>query len=138
MIVGVHDPIWNLEMISRSSVMLMTKLVELIINGTSGLSKARVQSETATLIAEDNVETEEMRTYVMDASLTWAGTNAAASWSEAAMNAMVMMAPSNIWKRTRVYDRPSREDMVLVVLSPMTSQAALGRPSFSTSATVPM
>ena len=118
--------------------MLMTKLVELIIKGTSGLSKARVQSETATCIAEDNVETEEMRTYVMDASLTWAGTNAAATWSEAVMNTTVMMAPSIVWKRIMVYDRPSREDMVLVVLSPMTSQAALGRPSFRTSATVPI
>ena len=48
--------------------MLMRKLVELISKGTSGLSKARVQSATATCIAEDNVETEEMRTYVIDAS----------------------------------------------------------------------
>lgn len=119
-------------------MMLMTKLVELINNGTSGLSKARVQSETATCIAEDNAETEEMRTYVMDASLTYAGTNAAASWSEAAMNTMVMMAPSTVWKRMRVYDRPSLEDIVLVALSPMTSQAALGRPSLRTFATVPM
>lgn len=79
MIVGVHDPTWNLEMISRSSMMLMTKLVELISNGTSGLSKARVQSDTATCMAEDSAETEEMRTYVMDASLTCAGTKAAAS-----------------------------------------------------------
>lgn len=118
--------------------MLATKLVELISKGTSGLSKARVQSAIATCIAEDNVETEEMRMYVMDAYLTCAGTNAAASWSEAAMNTTVMMAPIIIWKRMRVYDRPSREDMVLVVLSPMNSKAALGRPSFKTSATVPM
>ena len=118
--------------------MLMTKLVELISKGTSGLSKARVQLATATCIAEDNVETKEMRMYVMDASLTCAGTNAAASWSEAAMNTTVMMAPIIVWKRMRVYNRPSREDMILVVLSPMTSQAALGRPSFRTSATVLM
>ena len=76
--------------------MLMTKLVELINSGTSGLSKARVQSDTATCIAEDKAETEEMRTYVIDASLTCAGTNAAASWLEAAMNTMVMMAPSTV------------------------------------------
>ena len=138
LIVGVHDPTWNLEIMRRSSMMLMTKLVELINNGTSGLSRARVQSDTATCIADDNAETEEMRTYVMDASLTCAGTNAAASWLEAAINTMVMIAPSRVWKRIRVYDKPSREDIVLVALSPMTSQAALGRPSFRTLATVPM
>lgn len=66
-------------------MMLMTKLVELINKGTLGLSKDRVQSDTATCIAEDNADTEEMRTYVMDASLTCAGTNAAASWLDAAM-----------------------------------------------------
>ncbi len=119
-------------------MMLMTKLMELINNGTSGLSKARVQSDTATCIAEDNADTEDMRTYVMDASLTCAGTNAAASWLEAAMNTMVMIVPSTVWKRIRVYERPSREDMVLVALSPMMSQAALGRPSLRTFATVPM
>ena len=118
--------------------MLTTKLVELINNGTSGLSKARVQSDTATCIAEDNAETEEMRTYVMEASLTCAGTNAAASWWEAATNTIVMMSPSTLWKRMRVYDRPSREDIVLVALSPMMSQAALGRPSLRTLATVPI
>lgn len=116
----------------------MTTLVELINKGTSGLSNARVQSDTATCIAEDSAETEEMRTYVIDASRTCDGTNAAASWLEAAMNTMVMTAPRTVWKRMRVYDRPSREDMVLVVLSPMTSQAALGRPSLRTFATVPM
>ena len=43
-------------------MILMTKLVELIKSGTSGLSKARVQSDTATCIAEDNADTDEMRT----------------------------------------------------------------------------
>ena len=119
-------------------MILMTKLVELINKGTSGLSKARVQSETATCIAEDNAETEEMRTYVMDASLTCAGTNAAASWFEAAMNTTVMIVPRTVWKSMRVNDRPSRDDMVLVALSPIMSQAALGRPSLRTFATVPM
>ena len=54
------------------------------------------------------------------------------------MNTMVMMSPSTVWKRMRVYDRPSREAVVLVALSPMMSQAALGRPSLRTLATVPI
>ena len=62
LIVGVHGPTRNLEMISRSRTMLTAKLVELISSGTSGLSKARVQSDTATCIADDSADTEEMRT----------------------------------------------------------------------------
>ena len=89
-------------------------------------------------MAEDNAETEDMRTYFMEASLTCVGTNAAASWLEAAMNAMVMMAPNTVWERMRVYDWPSREEIDLVALSPMISQAALGRPSLRTFATVPI
>jgi len=41
-------------------MILIRKLVELINNGTSGLSKARVQSATATCIADDKADTEEM------------------------------------------------------------------------------
>lgn len=60
--------------------MFMMKLVELINNGTSGLSNARVQSVTATCIAEDNAITEEIWTYLIEVSLNSEGTNAAASW----------------------------------------------------------
>lgn len=102
MIDGRHDPTWTFEMISKSSMMLMMKLVELINSGTSGLSKARVQSDTATCIAEDNAETDDIWTYLMEAALTWAGTNAAASWFEAAMKTTVIMAPITVWTRIRV------------------------------------
>lgn len=60
--VGTQDPTWNLEITSKSSMMLMTKLVELINKGTSGLSNARVQSATATCIAEDSDDTAEICT----------------------------------------------------------------------------
>ena len=102
LMVGVRDPTRKVEMIRKSRMMLMTKLVELINSGTSGLSKARVQSDTATCMAEDKAETEEICTYVIDAALTCPGTNAAASWFEAAMKTTAMMAPSTVCTRIRV------------------------------------
>lgn len=97
-----------------------------------------MQSATETCIADDKADTEEMRTYVIDASLTCAGRKAAASSVEAAMKAIVMVAPSMVWMRMRVYERPRREERVRVVLSPMMTQAAQGRPSLRTSAMTPM
>jgi hypothetical protein len=91
--VQVDGPTWNLDMISISSTMLTIKSVELINNGTSGWSRARVEQAAATCMADDNASTDEMRTYVMDVSRTLAGTNAAASLSALAMKIRVRIAP---------------------------------------------
>lgn len=49
---GLRVPTRNLEMTSRSSKMLTANLMELIISGTSGLSKDLVALATAVSIAE--------------------------------------------------------------------------------------
>lgn len=76
--------------------MLIATLVEAISSGTSGLSSARVQLETATCTAEESAETDEIYAYLIDAALTSAGTNVAASRSDEAIKITVMQAPSTV------------------------------------------
>lgn len=52
MTVGVEWPTRNLEIISRSNSILIMNLLELITNGTSGLSNARVDEDKAASSAE--------------------------------------------------------------------------------------
>jgi hypothetical protein len=52
----VQPPTWNLEIIRRSRIMSIRTLIELIIRGTSGLSRALIILEIATLIAELSAE----------------------------------------------------------------------------------
>jgi hypothetical protein len=47
---------WNLEMIRRSRLMFIRTLIELIIRGISGLSRALVALEMTTPMAELKVE----------------------------------------------------------------------------------
>ena len=119
-------------------MMLTTNLVELIASGTSGWSNARVQDETTVSMADESAETEEIRTYVRETSLTSLGTNAPASFSEAATKMTVIIAPSTVCTKIMVYDMLSREDVVRVDLSPTTSHADLGRLSLRTCAITPM
>ncbi len=94
MMVGIHEPTWNFEIISRSKMMLAATLIVAMKSGTSGLSSARVQFDTATCMADESAEIDEICTYLIDASRTCAGTNAAARRSEDATKITVMMAPS--------------------------------------------
>jgi hypothetical protein len=75
-IVGFECPIWNPEVISRSNTTFIMDLLELMIKGTSGLSKARVDEDRAASAAEVRNWTEDRRTYVTEACRTLAGTNA--------------------------------------------------------------
>jgi hypothetical protein len=61
-IFAVQPPTWNLEMIRRSKIMFIRTLIELIIRGISGLSRALVALETATSMAELKAEKALMRT----------------------------------------------------------------------------
>lgn len=118
--------------------MLIVTLIVAISNGTSGLSRARVQLDTATCMADDSAQTDDICTYLIDASRTCAGTKAAASRSEDAAKITVMMAPSIVWTRIREYEIESLEDRIRFVLSPMMSHAERGRPSFKTSTITPI
>jgi hypothetical protein len=52
----VQPPTWNLEIIMRSRIMFIRTLIELIIRGISGLSRALVALEIATSMAELRAE----------------------------------------------------------------------------------
>jgi hypothetical protein len=49
-----------------------------------------------------------------------------------------MIKPIKDWNGTRVYEKLTRDEKVRVVLSPMMSHAARGRPSLSILATTEM
>lgn len=135
---GTQPPTWNLEINKRSNAIFTVNLIELITSGTSGLSRARVAFDTATSMAELKAEKALIRTYVMLASrISW-GTNASVNLFAAATNAILMTNPRNDWKTTRVCASPNRSLNGLASLSAMVTHTARGRPSFSTSATVPI
>jgi hypothetical protein len=52
----IQPPMWNLEIIIRSRIIFIRTLIELIIRGTSGLSRALIVLEIVTLIAELRAE----------------------------------------------------------------------------------
>ena len=68
-------PTWNFKMTSKSSKVLTANLTELIISGTSGLSKDLVALDTAVSIAELRHWKELRRMYVKLALRVPAGTN---------------------------------------------------------------
>ena len=61
-----------------------------------------MHDDTAVSMAEERADTEDMRTYVSELSLTSPGTKAAARCSEEERKTMVMIAPRRIWKAMRV------------------------------------
>lgn len=73
---GVEWPTRNLEIMSRSNSILIMNLLELITNGTSGLSNARVDEDKAASTAEVKNWTEDSLMYVTEDCRTLAGTNA--------------------------------------------------------------
>lgn len=75
MTVGFDWLTWNLEIMSRSKSILIINLLELMINGTSGLSNARADEDKAASTAEVKNWTEDSRTYVTEECRTSAGTN---------------------------------------------------------------
>ena len=131
-------PMWNLEMMIKSRMMLTTNLTELMISGTSGLSSARVEALTAYSTAELNAENAEIRTYVTLTSLTSTGTKPFANVEAPATKPMLIIRPRRDWKRMRVSVSCSRSRKPRLALSPMTRYEARGNPSFKTSATTPM
>ena len=66
-----------MKIISRT--MLTANLIELMTSGTSVLSKARVDAATAVSMVDDKAEKADMRTYVIEACLTSAGTKTSAN-----------------------------------------------------------
>jgi len=128
----------NREMINRSNTILTKNFSELITNGTSGLSSARVEVDTAVSKAELKAEKALIRTYDKLAALTSTGTKPSAKFLAAQTKAMLMMRPRMHWKRIIVCARPRRVESERDALSPMMSHAARGKPSFRDSATTPM
>lgn len=138
LISAVQLPTWNLEMISRSRAIFTITLTELIRRGTSGLSKALVAFEIATSIAELNAEKALIRTYVTLDFWTSCGTNVAENAFAALANTILMMSPRMAWNITRVCANPKRDSNGRACLSAIVTHTARGRPSFNTSAMVPM
>ena len=122
----------------RSRMMLTANLVELMINGTSGLSNARVDVLTAYSTAEPNAENADMRMYLMLADLTSMGTKPSANVDAPDMNAILRMRPSTDWKSMSVWVSCNRCRKSREVLSPMINQEARGSPSLKVSLTTPM
>lgn len=135
---GVQPPTWNLEMIVRSRIIFTTTLTELIRRGTSGLSRALVALETATSRAELKAEKALIRTYVRLASWTACGTKVAENSFAALANIILMIVPRMAWNTIRVCASPRRDWNDRASLSAMVTHTARGRPSFKTSAMVPM
>jgi len=100
--VGLEEPTWNLEMMSISRTILMKNLVELMMSGISGRSRARVEADTAVSSAEDSAEKADNLTYVREVSLTSIGTNASAKDLAAATNTIDIIVPSAVWKMIKV------------------------------------
>ena len=136
--VGLNLPTCTFEMMSRSSMMLIKNLVELIISGMSGLSSALVLVATAVSIADNKAEKAEMRMYVTDAARTLTGTKPAANCLAAATKMTDMIKPMTDWKIIKVSYRLYLAARVRLALSPMTFHDARGSPSFRISATTPM
>ena len=67
-----------------------------ITTGTSGRSSDLVASEIAVSVALVKAENEEIRTYPIEAALTLAGTNAAASLDALARKINYMTSPATI------------------------------------------
>ena len=94
--VGVTCLMWILEIRIRSRKMFTRNLVELMIRGTSGRSKALVAIETEYSMAEDRARKEDIRTYFKDASRTAAGTNKPAKVGDAARKTKESKVPKII------------------------------------------
>ena len=92
---GFRVPTWNFEMTSRSSKILTANLTELIISGTSGLSKDLVALDTAVSIAELRHWKALRRMYVKLALRVPAGTNPLANVEAEETKMMLSSNPSN-------------------------------------------
>jgi hypothetical protein len=117
-------------------MMLTRNLTQLITNGTSGLSKALVAAATAVSIVPARTVNDAMRTYVRLACRTWDGTKLSAKADAALKKMMLRIRPATPSKRISVCVNCSLLARVLDALSPMMTQAALGRPSLIASAAV--
>ena len=91
-----------------------------------------MQHDTAVSKADDKAAIEDIRTYFREVCRTSTGINAAARLFDAARKIPVMTVPSTVCTTIMVYDRLNREVTDLADLSPITSQADLGKPSFKT------
>jgi hypothetical protein len=138
LIFGVQVPTWNFDMIRKSRRMFTINLTELITSGTSGLSSARVAFETATSTAELRAEKALMRIYVILASRTSCGIKADENCRAAPTKMRLIHNPRIAWKMIKVYASPSRALGDRASLSAIVTHTARGRPSFITSAIVPM
>jgi hypothetical protein len=76
--------------------MLTRNLAELIINGTSGLSRALVEADKAVSTADVTACTDETRTYVIEVCRTSTGTNPEARVFEHDRNITVIKIPSPV------------------------------------------
>lgn len=102
------------------------------------LSKALVAALTATSTAPNKDENADILMYCKLSFLTSIGTKASAKLSADAAIAIDMMVPKTAWDIINVFESPILDVIVRESLSPIMTNAALGRPSLITSVTTPM